>query len=62
MSKKLYTVDIKLQIIKYVVDEKHSIGEAVEHFKIPYQSMRMSYTYSNQIYLCFRQNSTRYFM
>ena len=41
MSKKIYTTDIKLQVVKYVVDEKHSIGEAVEHFKIPYQSMRM---------------------
>ena len=41
MSKKLYTIDIKLQVVKYVVDEKHSIGEAVERFKIPYQSMRM---------------------
>ena len=41
MSKKLYTMDIKLQVVKYVVDEKHSIVEAVEHFKIPYQSMRM---------------------
>ena len=41
MSKKLYTMDIKLQVAKYVVDEKHSIGEAVEYFKIPYQSMRM---------------------
>ena len=41
MSKKLYTIDIKLQVVKYVVDENHSIGEAVEHFKIPYQSMRM---------------------
>ena len=41
MSKKLYTMDIKLQVVKYVVDEKHSIGEAVKHFKIPYQSMRM---------------------
>ena len=41
MSKKLYTIDIKLQVVKYVVDEKHSIGEAVKRFKIPYQSMRM---------------------
>ena len=33
MSKKIYTIDIKLHVAKYVVDEKHSIGEAVEHFK-----------------------------
>ena len=32
MSKKLYTIDIKLQVVKYVVDEKHSIGETVERF------------------------------
>ena len=41
MSKKIYTLDIKLQVVKYVVNEKHSIGEAVEHFKIPYQSIRI---------------------
>ncbi len=41
MSKKRHTLESKLLIIKYVLEDKHSIWEASDFFGVAYQTIRM---------------------
>lgn len=41
MRKKRYTLELKLQIVKYVLEDKHSIWEASDFFGAAYQTIRM---------------------
>ena len=41
MSKKRHNLDSKEMIVKYVLEEKHSIWEAADFFGVAYQTIRM---------------------